>query len=827
MGLIGDLRYALRTLKRVPVFTATAVASLAVGIGSSTTVFSLVEAAMLRPPPFVEPDQLTLLTITRRSPSQTDQRLRWSWKQFQLLERSVQSFDGVASVSNNVLTVTGVDDPEPLPVEIVSSRYLTVMRAPLALGAGFTNGDRSGSSSSSEVVLGYDLWQRRFGGAQNAVGRTLHLNGVPLTVVGVAARGFTGISGLAQAWVPAVMAPQLSYRDYLTTNQNFIAVVGRLRQGVSINSARAELAVVGERIHAEQPSESNTRDDTFSATLATINDVRVDSVTRRALMLLTAAAAVLLLIACANVASLLLGRMAERRREIAIRLAVGAGRGRLIRQLLAESGVLATIGGFLGIGIAIWSMAAATIPASLARGRNFYGAVGEFAAPAMDWRVLGYAIAISAIALAICGLAPALQAARTDVIGDLKTGARRTYVGASLGLREIVVALQVALVIVLIVGCGLLLASYARLRGTPLGFNPDRLLTFMIRPSEVQYLPPAAPALIDRVLAEVGRASGVEAASVDGCAPLSTQCASAALRIVGRPSPPEGVPLAVRRHYVGPDHFKTLGVTVLRGRGITADDRAESRKIVVINQEAADRFWPNEDPIGRRIWFEGAPVIGSADSSAEIVGIVGNVAYQPLDERPIGPDFFTPYAQFTYSTRMVLVRTTGDPRTAVPAIARAVRAADPSLALFDVQAMTDRARQSWAKQSLQTGLFSLIAVIALCLAVTGLYGVTAFYVVSRTREIGIRLALGAPASRILGVSITQTVRLAIVGGIAGLLGAFVLARVMRATLYETSPFDPAVYVGAGAVLLAAFLIASYVPLRRALRVDPIQVLRSE
>ena len=823
-----DFRYAVRSLRRTPTFTVAAVVSLALGIATTTTVFSLVDAAIFRPPPFAGADRLTVLNITQQSPSEGELRLRWSWPRFQLLERSVHSFDGLASSSNVVVTMTGAGEPQPLPVEIVSWRYLNLMQAPLVLGAGFTEQDDVPGASSPLVVLSHELWERRFGGAPEAVGRIVELNGVPLTIAGVAARGFNGVSGLAQAWIPVTAAPRVTYADYLSTNQNFITVLGRLRRGVALSAARAELQAVGQRIDAAQPSERDTPEDWFAATLLTLNDARIDVVTRRAMLLLAGAVGVLLLIACANVASLLLGRAVHRRREIALRLAVGAGRWRLVRQLLVESSVLAALAGALGLGISAWAMAAVRIPPTLARGRNFYGAVGEFATPAMDARVLAFAVAVCACTVLLFGLLPALRATRTDVVTDLKAGGAVVSAGSRRsGLRELVVALQVALAVVLLVGCGLLLASYVRLRETRLGFDPTRLLTFMVRPSEVTYTPGRAPALIDRLLAEVRQLPGVEAATVDGCAPLSMQCASAQLHVVGRPWAKIGDAPIVRRHYVAPDHFKTLGVPLLRGRGLTDNDRAGQPLVVVINEAAAERFWPAGNPIGQRIWFEGAPAAGAPDSSAEIVGIVRNVAYQPLDESPIQPDFFTPYAQFTYAGRMVIVRTRGEPLMLAAQIGDAVRRADPSLALFDVQTMDARARLSWSKHSFQAALFGIIGGIALLLAMTGVYAVTAYLVASRTREIGVRIVLGASRLEIAKRSLAQTVRLALAGGVAGTLGAVALSRILRATLYQTSPLDPWVFAGAAAVLMAAAAAASYLPLRRALRVDPADVLRSE
>lgn len=827
MTFLHDLRYAIRALARVPGFTAAAIVSLTLGIATSATVFSLVDAAILRPLPFPESGRLMLLNITQHTAAEGEFRHRWSWPRFEALARSAGSFQGLATSSNAVLTIGGGDDPEPLPVEIVSHGYLSVIGASLALGHGFGPSEDLPGAASPVVMLGYDLWRTRFNGAPDVVGRVVVVNGVGMTVAGVTGPGFAGVSGLARAWIPVGIAPRVTYPDYLTTNQNFITVIGRLRRNVTEQVARAELLALGPRIHAELPSESDSPEDRFSAALMPLNEARVDVVTRRALVLVAGAVAVLLLIACANVASLLLGRAAARRREIATRLAVGASRRRLVWQLLVESGVLAVAAGVLGAVVAGWALTAVRIPPTLARGRNFFGAVGEFATPAMDWRVLGFTMLLTGFTVVLFGLVPALRATRTDLVTDLKAGGARSAAGSGAGLREIAVAVQLALSLVLMVGCGLLLTSYTRLRKVPLGFEPAHLLTFMLRPSEVLFPPPAAPVLLDRVLAEVERVPGVESVTVDGCAPLSMQCASAPLHIVGRPVADSTSVESVRRHYVAPAHFETLGIPLVRGRRLTAHDRAGQPHVVVINQAAAEKFWPGEDPIGKRVWFDGAPVFGSADSSAEIVGIVGDAAYQPLDENAIQPDFFTSYAQFSYATRMVLVRTRGDPLSLAPEVAAAVRRAEPGLSLFDVQTMEARASLSWSKRSFQAALLMVVAGIALFLAVTGVYAVTAFYVASRVHEISVRMALGATDADVVRASLAQSTRIAVAGGAAGILGAIALAGVMRAALYDTSPLDAGVFAAAAAVLMLALLAATYVPVRRALRIAPAEVLRGD
>lgn len=823
--LIQDLRYAARSLRRTPSFTAVAVTTLGCGIAAAALVFSLVDAALFRPPPFSGADRLMVINFTQHPATGGAWQTRWSWSRLRLLMEEAQSFDAIASSSNVVVTLTGAEEPEPLAVEIVSSRYFDVLGATLIRGRGFGPSDDDGATAAPLVVLGYRYWQDRFGGRDDVIGRTVQLNGIGVEVAGVAAPDFAGLSGEARAWLPVGMAPRVSYADYLVTNQNFITAIGRLRAGVGPAAAVAELAILGERIHAQVPSEVDRPDDRFGATAIALNQARIDRDTERALLLLGAAAGVLLLIACANVASLLLGRAAMRRREIGVRLAIGAGRGRLVRQLLGESGVLALAAGAVGVGLAAVAMPVLRIPATMARGSNFYGAIGEFATPVLDWRVLLFGVLASAATVVLTGLLPALRATRSDLVADLALTPRGGIAGRRIGLREAMVALQLAMSIILLVGCGLLLASYARVRETPVGFDPGRILTFMIRPSEVQYPPAAAPALIDRVLEEIARVPGVESASVDGCAPLASQCASALLRIVGRDA--AGTAPGVFRHYVGPDHFRTLGVPVEEGRSLLPTDRAGTAPVVVINRAAATRFWPGGSPIGQRVWFDGAASYGTPDASAEIVGVVADVAYRPVDQGPPPPSFFTPYSQFTYASRMVLVRTAGDPLGVLPAVGRAVRRADPSLALFDVRTMDDRARVAWSKRGFQAQALAAIAGVALLLAITGVYAVTTYFVASRRREIGMQIALGASRHQVARASLAVTVRLGLAGVAIGLIGAATVAQLMRAVLYQTPALDPLVFGAVVLVLLVALIAATIGPVRRALRVDPMEVLRCD
>jgi predicted permease len=768
---------------------------------------------------------LALLTMVHRSPSEGQQAERWSWARFELLRSSTRAFERVAAFSNTVLAVRVGEGADAVAMEVASAEYLRVAGVRVLLGRDFDRGDER-DGSPPVAILGHELWTSRFRADSSVIGQRIQIDGVSHVVVGIAPPGFAGISGRARAWISPAAATQVSYRDYLRTNQNFISVVGRLRPGVSVDDARDELRVLGTRIEAALPADDHGPADAFSATAMSVNDARADVTTRRGLALLSGAVALLLLLACANVASLLLGRAEGRRREMAIRLAIGAGRARLVRQLLVECGLIAGAACVVAIIAAAWVLPFVAVPPTLARGRNFYGAIGEFATPAFDLRVFAFAAATCAITVLAFGVLPALRATRANLAADLKASAAATRAGRTLDARDWAVALQVALAVTLLVGGGTMLASFRRLRSAPLGFDPSNLLTFMLRPSEVEYAGARAPQLIDRVLAEIQIVPGVVSATVDGCAPVTVQCASADLHIVGRDWGGAEPPI-VRRHYVAGAHFATLRTAILRGRGLTDQDRAGTRHVVVINEEAARRYWPNQDPIGTRVWFEAASGFASPDSAAEIVGIVENTAYGPVDERPVQPDFFTPYRQFTYPSRMVLIRTKRDPLGVVREVATAVRRVDPNLALFDVQSMDARAGTSWAKRAYETWLLAAFATIAAALATIGVYSVTAHAVTSRRRELGVRIALGASATRILESAASRTLRLAAVGLVAGAIGATAAAGLLRAFLYATSPFDPAVLAGVAAATLVVLGLATVLPARRALRLQPVDVLRAD
>ncbi len=828
-GDIGrDLRFARRSLLRTPVITLAAVVSIALGIAATTSVLGVVDAALYRPPPFEQASRLMMLYATRQHDTEAPANTRWAWFRARLLAERARSFDGIATFSSSVLALTSeAADPEPLDAEMISSPYFAVLRVNPVIGRSFDPEVDEGTAAHPQIVLAFDLWQRRFGGDAGIIGRTVGVNGVLLTVIGVAPRGFNGLSGHAQGWIPATMAPAISYREYLTTDQNFISVVARLHDGVTLARANAELQLVSSEIERIAPSHVFRSPTKFGIAMMSVNDARIDPATRRPLMLLLGASLCLLLLACANVAGLLLGRAVTRQREIAIRVATGASRQRLVVQLLVESALLAGVGGGLGVLVALPAASSLMLPAAGARGSNFYGALGEFSAPHADARVIAFCFIACVMTTFAFGLFPAFRASRVDLNRDLRDG------GAGVGnsqrsgrARELIIAVETALAVVLLFGGGLLAASWLRLSQTDVGFDRSHLVTFLVRPSEAVYPAPKAPVLIERVLSEIERVPGVELASVDGCFPVGTGCANSTLFIVGQPEPTRQAAPASAPPLRRAESLSGFARATDSRREFTSADRAGADRVAIINETAAKRFWPNEDPLGKRVWFGGGSNYDRPDSSAEIVGIVGDVAYQHLDDQPFQADFYTPYAQFTYATRMVVVRTRGDPLALVPDLRRAARRADPTLALFDVKTMDERVEESWSRVSYQTRLLGVFAIAALVLAATGIFAVVAHAVSERRREIGVRIALGATSARIMTTVGGRGARPALLGLFAGLIAAIAIARVLTSSIYGVERLDPIVIlsvIGATSIVIVG---ATFTASRRALAIEPAEALRA-
>jgi putative ABC transport system permease protein len=819
-----------RSLQREPGLATVIVLTLALGTGALSTTFTLVDAALWRPPPVPDPERVALLYITRQSPTEPLHRERWSYPAITMLKQLASDLGTIANYTAATVTLTGGDNPESISVEIASPSYFSVLQVRPLLGRVFAQSEDDVVGAHPIVLLGYDLWQRRFAGDRAVAGRDVYINGVPLTVVGVMPQGFRGLSDKAQLWLPTTMAPRLTYGDYLTTNQNFISVVARLRAGVDLEQARSALALHGARIHEALPVEDPDSAEIVRATAVPLNEARVDSVTRRSLAILFAAVALLYLLACANATNLLLGRAAARRREAAILASLGAPPTRLLRHFLPEGIALVVLGSAAGLVLVLLASRFLIAPTNVWGPRNFYGSIGAFADPRVDARVLLFASGLTLLTLLLVAWAPALAITRIDILNGLRQGGRgaaaRTGSLRQPTLRGWIVGVEAALALLLLVGGGLMFQSFARMRRTDLGIDAERVLSFMLQPAEVHVPPEKAPELITRLLAAITSTPGVVAATVDGGAPVSGSARST-LYIAGRPLPrPEDAP-PVLRHYIAPDHFRVLSVPLIRGRVFTTSDDAASPRVAIISETAARTFWPDQDPIGQRVWFGGGSSFDSPETSAEIVGIVGDVVHEPLDVRPNRNDFYTPYGQFTYAWRFYMVRTTGDPLASVPAIRAAVRSVQPDLPLMDVQTLSDRIGSSWSRQRFDAVLFVAFATLALLLSSSGIYAVVSYAVRLRTRELGIRMALGAQPTSLIRMVIREGMGFPAVGLLVGVVGALTLTRFLQAALYEVKPTDPLVFAAAIIILLAVSALACLMPARRAARSDPLQVLRAE
>ena len=820
----GDLRYAVRTLRRMRGVAVVAILTLALGIGATTTMFSVVYAVLLMPPPFAEPDRLVVLFSTNVTPREGLQRLRWSLPNITELERVATSFESVGSFTGPLLTVSGRGEPEYVDGETVSRGYFQALRVQPVAGRTFTVDESAAPGGSAVALIGTRLWKRALGGDPGALGATLIVNDEPLTIIGILPDGFTGLSGKAEIWIAPPMAARLYYAEYRTTPQNFISAVARLKPGVSLQQANAELAAIG----PDFVGNGSAPDTVWSATAVPLREARIDPIVRQSALVLLGAAACVLLIACVNVAGLLLARARIRRREIAVRLAIGSSRRRLVRQLLTEGLLLAALAGCCGTLLAWWGVGlfARTAPAVIASGRNNYGAIGSLAAPVLDPAVLLFALACALGTTLVFALVPAVAASRAELVTALKEDDR----GGGRGGRALstLVVSEVAIACLLLAASGLLIESFARIQNRRAGFVPDHVLTFWVRPPGSRYPPASGPATLDRLLTRIQAVPGVESAAVNRCVPFSG-CSNTILFLADRPVDRRNAP-GVGRHYVSADYFRTLGIPILAGRALTPADRAGSPPVAVVNESGARRFWPGENPIGKRVWFGTTTGPFSDPAHAvEIVGVAGDVKYGGVDQpdRSDRADFYTSYLQFAYPDTMVAVKARGEPAALLPAMRTAVAAVDPTLPIYDAMTLDERIGAAIARPRFNATLLGAFAAAALVLAAIGVYGVLSYSVSSRMREMGVRLALGADAARVMRLILGEGLRLAVIGAGIGIAGSVVLAQLSKGLLVDALPANPALPGVAGLIMIAVAALAAYLPARRAAAIDPIVVLRND
>lgn len=821
---------AIRSLLRAPLLSLGVTATLALGVGALTANFCVLDAALLREPPFDDASRIAVLKLLRHPRGEPSRLEDWSFDRVRLLQQLQHSFEQVSAFTNPTFTVSGEGDVELVRGEVVSASYFPLLGIRAALGRTFNEGDDDPGNPIPIALVSRSLWERRWSSDPTLLGRAIRVNGVMLTVVGVLPDQFHGLSQRADLWVPTVMAPRLTYADYLKTNQNFIRVVGRLRDGIALDDARTELAVLGATINRAAPSDPRDPGERVSATAISLNEARVDPIVRRSLPVLMGAVGMLFLLACANVTNLLLGYAATRRHESAVRIALGSSFGRLFRHLLSEHLTLVAPGALLGVLLAWWASAFMSGPTTTWSTRGAYASIAPFDRPEFGPRELAFGLTIAVATALAAAVVSALAALRVDIHSEMKAGAR-SITGSSIRLlhptpRGVIVAVEAMLAMLLVVSAGLLIDSFRRIRGMDLGVDTSNVLTFWVVPFEAHVPPGTAPSYISRLLAAVSSVPDVRSASVDGGAPMSGT-ARAPLFVLGRPLPPPWEAPTVLRHYVAPDHFRTLGIPLRRGRVFGLGDVAGSPRVTVISEGAARRFWPNEDPLGKRVWFGGASGFNTPDSSAEIIGVVGDVMYEPLDRLPNRASFYTPYSQFTYASRMVFLKTVHSPLAVIPDVRRALRGVDPDVAMRDIRTLEDIVYGSHALHRSGAILFGAFGVAALLLAASGIFAVLAHAVAVRTREFGVRIALGAEAANIMSLVMREGLAYPSIGLFVGVVASLAVTRVFRAALYEVSPLEPSVFAATVLLLLVSAVTACAVPAWRATRADPIQAMRAE
>ncbi|MFL5580644.1 MAG: ADOP family duplicated permease [Gemmatimonadaceae bacterium] len=818
-----DLRFALRSFRRTPGFTAVAVLTLAVGIGANTAIFSAVNAMLLRPLPYREPERLMKVSLT--VPARGDEPARddmiWSWPKARTFREQQHLFSSTTLYTDWQFTVRGGGEADRVAGELTDAAYLPTLGLAPQIGRSFT-ADEDTLGGPKVALISDALWQRRWNADPRVLGQTVNLDGQPYVIVGVAPRGFRGLSGKSELWVPLITRWEGVEKEAWSHS---FWMVGRLAPGVSVAQAKAVVPELGRRVDAAWPH-PELKTAHWGARAGELDATRVSPVVRRSLLVLLGAVGLVLLIACANVANLFLVRAAGRRREIAVRLAVGAGRGRLVRQLLTESVLLAGMGGLAGLLLAVWGVKAlsAVDPRVAIRTRDF-GAVGgvSFDWIKLDVQALAFAALVAVGTGILFGLVPALRATRLELTGALKDdGSEGRRRARRLGGRSTLAALEIALALVLLAGSGLMLRSLANLMGVNPGFRSDRVLTLRLN------TPDGAdskswPRFWSGVVERVSAVPGVQAAAIGNCAPLSGGCNGTVALRRDRPVPPPGTEPSVGIQWITPEWLETMGVPLVRGRRFGPEDRVGSPKVVLVSQAAARRIWGTEDPVGKPVSVGQG---GFWEDTATVVGVVGDVRYTTLDA-PQEPDVYLSYAQSPYPRGLVFVRTAGDPLAAVRAIRAAARTAAPDSPIYDVKTLAERTAAATSYARYSAALLGIFALVALALATVGVYGVVSYGVAQRTREIGVRVALGAQRRDVLRLIVGQGAGILVAGGVLGLAASAAATRVLRTLLFDVAPGDPATLATMAAILGAAVLAASFIPARRAATIPPTEALREQ
>ena len=812
--LWNDLRYGFRTLAKNPGFSIIAVVSLALGIGANTAIFSLVNVVLLKPLAFAEPERLVLVWEDQsaigfpRSDAAPANYVDW--------KNQNQVFEDIAALNWKDFNLTGDGEPERILAHGVTANFFTLLGVQPIIGRNFVP-EEDKPESAKVAILGYGLWKGRYGGDPATVGRDIQLNGEKYTVIGIMPAAFQFLAGDIGLWVPIALTPfQLADRD-----NHYLTLAARTRRGVSVDQAQADVQTIAQRIARDFPDDAAN----LKSVVIPLRE-QVAGKVRQPLIVLLVAVGFVLLIACANIAGLLLSRAAARRKEIAVRTALGASRTRIIRQLLTESTLLAGAGGALGLLVALWSfkLLKQLIPDGMVYSTELK----------IDLPVLGYAMAVSLLTGLVFGLAPALQASKIDLSQALKQGAGRTSFGAAgHKLRSAFVVIEVALALVLLIGAGLMIRTVYNLRSQYSVFQPEQLLKLRTTLPDNKYRDlgeyirnehPRRLAFYSQVLERVSALPGVVSVGYTTSVPLGWKGGANGFIIEGRQQELGLTPNAIHRQ-VSESYFQTMGIDLRSGRYFNDHDSEQSFPVAIVNESMARSYWPNDDAVGRRFKL-GAPNA----PWLTIVGIVADVRQMGMDI-PVKAEMYLPYRQIAthpwFGPRDLVVRTSSDPMTVVAGVREVIRGVDPDQPVSSIVTMEELLTKETGSRRLGMILLSGYAGLALLLASLGIYGVLSYLVVQQTPEIGVRLALGASRGDVLGLVLKRGAALVLSGVAIGAVAAFALTRLMASLLFGVGATDPIVFAGISLLLTGVALAACFVPARRAAKVDPMVALRYE
>jgi putative ABC transport system permease protein len=805
--LLQDIRYAIRTLVRAPAFTLVAMLALAIGIGANTAIFTIVNAVLLEPLPFHDPDRLVI--VWERNVRRPDGKNTVGPANYIRWRERATSFEDLSGFIDTLGVLTGGGDPEEVTTQLVLGADLfRILAVPAMLGRTFTPAELS-NPGSHVAVLGYALWQRRFGGDPGIVGRTTQFNNTATTIVGVMPPDVQLRTSRSQVgkptdlWVPFPLPAEAR-----TPRGRSISVIGRLKPGTSIQQAQAEMDTIAAGLEKEFPE----FDTGWGVRVFSLRDELAGSI-RPGLLVLTGAVAFVLLIACANVANLLLARGAARQREIAIRTALGAARVRIMRQLLTESLVLGITSGLVGLLVAEWSLAAlvALSPADLT-------ALGHIR---LSYPVLAFTALVSLLTAILCGFAPAFEGARADVQESLKEGARQVGGSRARRLRQAFVVSEIALAVVLLVGAGLMIRSFASLRSVDPGLDTRNVLTMRVTlPSRKYDEPGKTLRFFADAERRVAAIPGVQSVGIVSFLPFTVLGAATNFDIVGQPPQPPSAAFGTDVTVCDVGYFQTMRLPLLKGRLFTEREMREQSNVVVINDALAQRYFPGQNPIGKQLVI----YMTERNVPTEIIGVVGSSKF--LDLRATAqPASFWPHPQLPYTGMTLTVRTASDPLSFASSVEREVHAIDKDQPVSEVKTMDQWIARSLAQARFSSMLLSLFAGLALLLASIGIYGVMSYAVTQRTAEIGIRLALGAGQRDILSLVVSNGIRLASIGLAIGIVLALALSGTIRGLLFNTAATDLLTFASVVVVLGGVALLASYLPARRAAHIAPVEALR--